>query len=55
MLSILTNLMQCNVNLVNLLIFTDKRWKEEKHDKKTGDIVESCKNEKGRKVYRCGR
>jgi len=28
-------------------------WKEEKHDKKTGDIVESCKNEKGRKVYRC--
>merc|ERR1712013_905569 len=28
-------------------------WKEVKHDKKTGDIVESCKNEKGRKVYRC--
>ena len=55
LLSILTNLMQCNVNHVNLLILTDKRWKEEKHDKKTGDIVESCKNEKGRKVYRCGR
>jgi len=28
-------------------------WKEEKHDKKTGDIVESKKNSKGRKVYRC--
>ena len=28
-------------------------WKEEKKDKKTGDIVESKKNEAGRKIYRC--
>merc|ERR1711971_1404041 len=28
-------------------------WKEEKNDKKTGDIVESSKNEKGKKIYRC--
>jgi len=28
-------------------------WKEEKKDKKTGDIVESKKNDKGRKIYRC--
>merc|ERR1711990_245287 len=28
-------------------------WKEEKNDKKTGDIVESRKNEKGKKIYRC--
>lgn len=28
-------------------------WKEEKQDKKTGDIVESKKIGKGRKVYRC--
>jgi len=28
-------------------------WKEEKSDKKTGDLVESKKNEKGRKIYRC--
>ena len=27
-------------------------WKEEKNDKKTGDIVESTKNEKGKKIYR---
>ena len=27
-------------------------WKEEKNDKKTGDIVESSKNEKGKKIYR---
>ena len=27
-------------------------WKEEKNDKKTGDIVESRKNEKGKKIYR---
>ena len=26
--------------------------KEEKNDKKTGDIVESRKNEKGKKIYR---
>jgi len=28
-------------------------WKEEKSDKKTGDIVESKKNAKGKKIYRC--
>jgi len=28
-------------------------WKEEKNDKKTGDTVESKKNKKGRKIYRC--
>ena len=28
-------------------------WKEEKVDKKTGDIVESRKNSGGRKIYRC--
>jgi len=28
-------------------------WKEEKNDKKTGDIVQSRKNSKGRKIYRC--
>merc|ERR1711874_21921 len=28
-------------------------WKEEKSDKKTGDIVESRKNPQGRKIYRC--
>ena len=27
-------------------------WKEEKNDKKTGDIVESTKNGKGKKIYR---
>merc|ERR1712037_804856 len=27
-------------------------WKE-KNDKKTGDIVESTKNGKGKKIYRC--
>jgi len=28
-------------------------WKEEKSDKKTGDLVESKKNAKGKKIYRC--
>jgi len=28
-------------------------WKEEKKDKKTGDLVQSRKNAKGRKIYRC--
>jgi len=28
-------------------------WKDEKNDKKTGDIVQSRKNSKGRKIYRC--
>jgi len=28
-------------------------WKEEKSDKKLGDMVESKKNEEGKKIYRC--
>jgi len=28
-------------------------WKQEKTDSKTGDLIESKKNAKGRKVYRC--
>eukprot|EP00091_Calanus_sinicus_P013032 TRINITY_DN29028_c0_g1_i1.p2 TRINITY_DN29028_c0_g1~~TRINITY_DN29028_c0_g1_i1.p2 ORF type:complete len:116 (-),score=31.96 TRINITY_DN29028_c0_g1_i1:32-379(-) len=28
-------------------------WKVEKEDKELGDLVESCKNSAGRKIYRC--
>eukprot|EP00092_Neocalanus_flemingeri_P025915 GFUD01028084.1.p2 GENE.GFUD01028084.1~~GFUD01028084.1.p2 ORF type:complete len:233 (-),score=76.99 GFUD01028084.1:43-690(-) len=28
-------------------------WKVEKEDKELGDIVESCRNSAGRKIYRC--
>merc|ERR1712212_846267 len=28
-------------------------WKVEKDDKELGDLVESCRNSSGRKIYRC--